>query len=150
MSRRRWAGAWLCGAVLALGAAEPAVLDPWARASLPGAEAGAVYLRLVGGDADDRLVAARAELCAVTEVHEHVRDAEGVLRMRAVAGGIPVPARATVELKPGGYHIMLIGLQRPLRRGERIPLTLVFERAGERRIEAEVLAPWAMSADDRD
>ena len=63
------------------------------------------------------------------------------MRMQAVQGGIEVPAGGQVELKPGGYHVMLIGLTRDLTDGEKFPLTLQFEKGGEVTVEAEVRQP---------
>ncbi|MCS6970101.1 MAG: copper chaperone PCu(A)C [Planctomycetota bacterium] len=144
----RWLCILCCSAVLA--ASELAIERAWARASLPGAEAGAVYALIRGGARDDRLVAASSPVCAHCEVHEHVRDQRGLMQMREVAGGLAIPAGAALELQPGGYHIMLIGLHQPLRVGQRFPLTLQFAQAGPRELTVEVLAPWAMSWDDRE
>lgn len=112
---------------------------PWARATVPGMRAGAAFLTVANHDgvAADRLVAARTPAADKAELHEHVRDGD-VMRMRPVAGGIEIPPGATVALAPGGLHIMLIGLKAPLAAGSRVPLTLVFERAGEVAVELAV------------
>lgn len=112
------------------------VSAPWTRAAGQGGT-GAGYLTLRNpGTAADRLVSARAGIARTVELHTHIND-NGVMRMRPVPS-IEVPAGGEVQLRPGGLHIMLIGLQSPLRQGERVPLTLVFERAGEVQVELAV------------
>lgn len=91
------------------------------------------------GTEDDRLLRIETDLAQAVEIHlsEIQND---VMTMRPVAG-IDIPAGETVELKPGGYHIMLIRLQPEIKPGEIYPLTLVFEKAGALIVEAEVRAP---------
>jgi copper(I)-binding protein len=131
------------------GCAEPTVSKPWSRATIAGAEAGAVFAVINGGDAADTLVSAESAAAQVVELHEHALGADGVMAMREVQGGLAIPARSAVELKPRSYHIMLIGLKAPLAKGARIPVVFVFKQAGRIAVEAEVLDPWAMAADDR-
>ena len=109
---------------------EPLTIEaPWARASAGAAKAGAAYLRIVNAGArDDRLVGVSAPVAAHAELHTHTM-ADGVMRMRKI-DGVPVPGKRSVELKPGGRHVMLMGLVGPLKQGSTFPLTLVFERAG--------------------
>lgn len=103
---------------------------PWARASIGQAKAGAAYVTFVNeGDAADRLVAVKADVSELVELHTHTME-DGVMRMRAVPA-IDLPAGATTELKPGGLHIMLLNLKAPLVEGQSFPATLVFENAGE-------------------
>lgn len=112
------------------------ISHPWARAA--GANTnGAAYmtLRNTGREAD-RLVSASTPIARTVELHTHIRDGE-VMRMRPVRD-IPVPAGETVHLRPGGLHVMLIGLTEPLRRGTTVPLTLRFERAGEATVQLEI------------
>ncbi len=130
--------------------ADLTVTKVWARASTPGAEAGAIFALITGGEATDRLIAVESPAAKVVELHEHAKGADGVLTMRRVDGGVAIPAHGTVELKPGGYHIMLIGLAAPIAGPATVPVTFVFEHAGRIPVTAEVLAPWAMSADERD
>lgn len=92
-------------------------------------------LRNRGGEAD-RLVAARTEVAGTVELHRSAIE-DGVMRMRQVES-IEVPARGEVSLAPGGYHLMLIGLTRELKDGDRFTITLDFERSGERVVEVEV------------
>ncbi|MDZ7748418.1 MAG: copper chaperone PCu(A)C [Halofilum sp. (in: g-proteobacteria)] len=97
---------------------------------------GAAYLVIVNtGDAPDRLVAASTPVAARTQLHRSV-EVDGESRMVHQAEGVPVPAGATVRFAPHGYHVMLMGLERRLEAGDRVPLMLRFERAG--RIELEV------------
>ena len=96
----------------------------------------AVYLTVDNaGPRADALVSASSDVAKTTELHE-VRTEEGV-KMRPVEK-IPLPAGGKVELKPGGYHVMLIGLTRDLKPGDIIPVTLTFELGGEMRVEATV------------
>lgn len=102
---------------------------------------GAVFVTLINeGEAPDRLLSAQCEVADVVELHETIVE-DNVAKMQPVAGGIDVPARGRVELKPGGYHVMLIGLRRPLMAGERFPVVLQFEHSGALTIEAVVREP---------
>lgn len=130
-------------ATTAMPAAEGAA--PMAEgATMPMADAGgnsAVYMRIVNsGGAADRLVAASTDAAAAVELHES-RMVGDVMQMAPVEGGIPVPANGEVELKPGGLHVMLIGLTRDLQPGDTVTLTLTFEGAGAVTVEAPVRQP---------
>ena len=97
----------------------------------------AVYLTVDNAGAKaDALVAASTDAAKTVELHEVQKDGN-VMKMRPVAK-IPIPAGGKVQLKPGGYHIMLIGLAHDLKPGETIPVTLKFEQAGEVRVDATV------------
>jgi copper(I)-binding protein len=114
---------------------------PWTRAAGQG-QNGAGYLTLRNaGTAPDRLVAAESPAARVVELHTHIRDGD-VMRMRPVEA-MAVPPGATVRLEPGGLHLMLIGLTRPLVRGESIPVTLRFERGGTVTVSLSVEAAGA-------
>jgi copper(I)-binding protein len=106
------------------------VEQPWARATPSGAKNGAVYMTLdnKSGTAD-RLTGASSDVADKLQIHE-MKVENGVMQMRQIAGGLPVPANGSVVLKPGSYHVMLIGLKKPLTVGEKFPLTLTFEKAG--------------------
>ena len=122
-------------------AGEIAISHPWSRAASANANgAGFMTLRNTGAQAD-RLLSAASPAARVVELHTHVREGD-VMRMRPVVD-IPVPAGETVELRPGGLHVMLIGLTGPLQQGSRVPLTLRFERAGEVQVELTVEAAGA-------
>lgn len=119
-------------AALSIGAAhaQPKVADAWARPTVQGQSAGGGYLRIDNtGGAADRLLAASADVSATVELHTMTMEGD-VMRMRRV-DAIDVPAGQVVELKPGGLHIMFMGLKAPLRTGTSFPLTLRFEKAGE-------------------
>jgi periplasmic copper chaperone A len=106
-----------------------AIEHPWARPTLPGQGGGGAYLGLRnGGTVPDRLLGASME-GATVQVHE-MRMEGDVMRMREI-GTLDLPAGATVKLAPGGYHLMLMGLKAPLKIGEKVPLKLRFEKAGE-------------------
>jgi hypothetical protein len=111
--------------------------QPWARATPPGARNGAGYLMLRNdGREDDRLLRAEADVSVAVELHAH-RMEDGMMAMRPLSD-LPIPAGATVELKPGGMHLMLVELKRPLRVGERFPVTLHFAHAPSITVEFHV------------
>jgi copper(I)-binding protein len=112
----------------------------WARATPGGAKNGAAYVTLESA-APDALVAASSPVAAKAEVHTHMQD-KGVMKMMPVKE-VPLDPGKKVELKPGGEHIMLMGLKRPLKEGEHFPLTLTFRNAGTREVEVRVEKPGA-------
>ncbi len=106
------------------------IQHPWSRETAVGQAVGGGFLTIAnGGTRNDRLLSGTSPLAAEVQLHAMTMDG-GVMRMRQVTGGIAVPAKGSVELKPGGYHIMFMGLKRQLRQGERFPVTLRFQRAG--------------------
>lgn len=118
-----------------------AVGHPWTRAAgANGNGAGFMVLRNTGSQ-PDRLISATTEAARRVELHTMTRDGD-VMRMRPVQD-IPVAPGETVELRPGSFHIMMVGLTAPLQQGTRVPLTLRFERAGEVRVELAVEAAGA-------
>lgn len=121
-----------------LGAIE--VGQPWSRATPPTAPAAGGYLTLLNkGEAPDRLVAVQTPAAARVEIHEMKMDGN-VMRMREVEGGLVLPPGQTVELRPGGYHVMFMGLKEPFTKDQRVPATLVFEKAGRLQVEFKVEA----------
>ncbi len=112
---------------------------PWARPTANGQSVGGGYLKLTSQGGADRLVSATTPLAASVELHRMSMDGD-VMRMRRV-DAIEVPAGQTVELKPGGLHLMLMGLKQPLQLGEKIPLTLQFEKAGAVNVELKIEHP---------
>lgn len=111
---------------------------PWSRATPQGATVGAGYLVLTNrGSTADRLVGSSFAGASSVELHEMSMD-NGVMRMRAVNGGLEIKPGATVELKPSGLHMMFLGLKQRLQQGERIKGTLVFEKAGTVDVEFTV------------
>ena len=124
-----------------------AIGHPYARATVTGQPTGGGYLKLDNKGTDDRLVSASAAVSTAVELH--VMKMEGdMMRMRQV-DGIDLPAGKVVELKPGGFHIMFVGLKAPLKAGDQFPLKLKFEKAGEVTVDVKVEAPGkaAMPAD---
>lgn len=113
---------------------------PWSRETAPGQSAGGGFLTITNtGKQADRLVSATSPAAAQVQIHT-VSMAGGVMRMRELPTGLEIPAGATVALKPGGYHIMLIGLKAPLKQGAMVPADLRFQRAGTVRINFKVEA----------
>jgi copper(I)-binding protein len=119
---------------------------PWTRATPGGAEIGAGYMRIVNrGSEPDRLVGGTTSIAARFELHE-TSTSDSVARMRPVEGGLLIPPGATVELKPGGLHAMLVGLKRPIKEGETVEGTLIFEKAGTVAVTYQVGGVGAQSA----
>ncbi len=116
------------------------VVHPWSRATAPSQKAGGVFLRIRNdSNQPDRLIGVESDMADAASLHTLIRDGD-VMRMRPVQGGIEVPANGEVVLAPGGNHVMLIGLREQLIKESRIPLTLIFERAGRVEIVAVVEA----------
>ncbi|GAB4541994.1 MAG: hypothetical protein Kow0063_33410 [Anaerolineae bacterium] len=113
------------------------VEDAWARPVPAAGGNGAVFMRLANtGSASDQLVGGQSPAAGAVEVHKTTM-AEGVMTMEHIPS-LEVPARGEVLLKPGGYHIMLIGVTQPLSPGDSLPITLRFEKAGEMTVDVEV------------
>ena len=113
------------------------VAHPWARATPGGAKVGGAYLEIkAAAGRGDRLIAAKSPVAGAAELHNHIME-NGFARMRRV-DAIAVPAGTSVILKPGGYHLMLADLKAPLKEGNLLKLTLVFEKAGEIEVDATV------------
>jgi copper(I)-binding protein len=110
--------------------------QPRTRATAAGQAVGGGFLKLTNGGPADRLIAARSPASNTVELHT-MRMEGDVMRMREVEA-IELPAGQTVELKPGGLHLMLMGLKAPLKAGETVPVTLKFEKAGEVTVQLKV------------
>ena len=117
------------------------VSNAWARATPGKAENGAAYVTIVSPTAD-RLVSVSSPAAKKAGLHSTTMDG-GMMKMRPLAG-VDVPANEPVTLKPGGMHIMLQGLNEPLQAGKSFPLTLTFEKAGQREVDVAVEKPGAM------
>jgi copper(I)-binding protein len=130
-----------CAAALALHAlaafAQVEVTDAWARATVPGQTATGAYFTIKAAS-DAKLVAVSSPAAKVAEVHEMKMDG-GVMTMRAIER-LDLPAGKPVALTPNGYHVMLMGLAKPLKQGEAVPLTLVVEDASGKRRDVRVSA----------
>ena len=104
---------------------------PWARATPKGASVGGGYMKITNtGTAPDRLVGGSTDISSRFEIHEMSMD-NGVMKMRPVANGIEIKPGQTVEFKPGGYHVMFVGLKGALDQGQHVKATLEFEKAGK-------------------
>ena len=127
--------------------AGPLVIEtPWSRATPGGAKIGAGYMRIVNrGTEPDRLVGGSMAAAGGFALHE-TTNVDGVARMRPVEGGLVIAPGATVDLSPGGVHVMLVDLKRPLMQGDTIEGTLVFEKAGTVAIAYRVGGIGAQSA----
>jgi copper(I)-binding protein/uncharacterized protein YcnI len=120
------------------GAGPISITSAWTRATA-GDTGGAFAVIANSGSEPDRLVAVKGDVAASVEIHE-MTMAGDVMQMRPV-DGLDIPAGGSVELKPGGFHIMLIGLRAPLVEGATIPLTFVFAKAGEQAVDLRVGGP---------
>ncbi len=109
------------------------VTDSWVRPMAAGGDAtSAVYATIKNpGNAEDVLLSASSPVARAVELHTVSKSAEGMLQMRPMKAGLAVPAHGQVELKPGGHHIMLIGLKQAIAAGDQVPITLKFAMAGE-------------------
>lgn len=125
--------------------AQVSVTQAWVRATVPQQMATGAFLHL-SSKQDARLVQASSPVAAQVELHEMAMEGN-TMKMRPIAG-VDVPAGKTVELKPGGMHVMMMGLKGQIKAGEKVPLTLVFEGKDKKRetvqVEAEVRELGAM------
>ncbi|MFN5164870.1 MAG: copper chaperone PCu(A)C [Pseudomonadota bacterium] len=110
-------------------AAQVSIKDPWVRGTAAQQRATGMFVQLTSAQ-PSRLVGAASPVAGVVEIHEMSMDGN-VMRMRAVAG-LALPAGRTVELKPGGFHVMLMDLRQPLQPGDTVPVTLLFDSGGKR------------------
>jgi len=122
------------------------VAKAWSRATPAAAPVGVGYLALTNRGAEaDRLIGGTTEVAARIEVHEMSMD-NGVMKMRELPDGLEVKPGQTVEMKPGGHHLMLVGLKRGLKEGERFKVQLVFARSGKAEVEFVVQGMGASMA----
>lgn len=113
--------------------------DGWARETAPGQSTAAAYVTISNnGTGDDRLVGASSAVAEHAMVHQSSAD-DGVARMRHLDEGLNIPSKAALQLAPGGTHVMLMGLKRPLKAGETIAVELKFERSEPRSIDIKIL-----------
>jgi len=120
------------------------IAHPWTRATLPNAPVAGGYMTIENtGETADRLVGGSTPAAEAVEIHEMTMDGD-VMKMRPVEGGLEIPAGESVTLRPGGYHLMLVKPEEPLKEGTRVPLTLTFEKAGEVSVELAVDTVGAM------
>ena len=115
------------------------VEDAYARSSGKSAKAGAAFMMIQNtGEADDRLLGVESDAAARVELHTHMIDENGVAKMTHVEQGFVIPAGESHMLKRGGDHVMFMGLTAPFEQGATVPVTLIFEKAGEIQIEVPV------------
>jgi copper(I)-binding protein len=124
-----------CGGGASSAEAQIIITEPYARAGIPN---GAVFMELKNeGGVDDALIRAQTDVAETVELHESKMDENGMMKMSPVPN-IPVSAGGATTLKPGGLHVMLIGMQEELAVGDEFSLTLDFEKTGAKTIQVEV------------
>jgi periplasmic copper chaperone A len=121
------------------------ITQAWSRATPGGAKIGGGYLTIENkGTTPDRLIGGSGDMAAKVELHEmSVKD--GVMTMRALDKGLAIEPGKTVKLAPGGYHLMLMDLKNPLKQGDKVPVTLEFEKAGKVNLLLDVQAVGAQA-----
>jgi copper(I)-binding protein len=117
--------------------AQVQVGDPWVRATVAPQKATGAFMQLTSAK-PAKVVAASSPVAEMVEIHE-MKMEDGVMKMRAV-DALPLPAGQAVALKPGSYHVMLMGLKQPIKVGETVPLTLTIEGDDKQRSTVEVKA----------
>jgi copper(I)-binding protein len=116
------------------------ISDPWSRATPKGSSVAAGYMKIKNsGSGPDRLISGSSDVASKFEVHE-MKMENGVAKMQPVKDGLEIKPGETVELKPGSFHVMFVGLKKPLSAGEHFKATLVFEKAGTVSVDYDVLA----------
>ncbi|MBU6458684.1 MAG: copper chaperone PCu(A)C [Bradyrhizobium sp.] len=119
------------------------ISQAWSRATPKGAKIGGGYLNIENkGSAPDRLIGGSADFAGSVQVHEMSMEGS-VMKMRSVEKGLTIEPGKTVKLAPGGYHLMMMDLKAPLKQGEKVPVTLEFERAGKVTVSLDVLGAGA-------
>jgi periplasmic copper chaperone A len=114
------------------------ISQAWSRATPGGAKIGGGYLTIQNkGSAPDRLLGGSADVAARVQIHEMAVN-NGVMTMRPLDKGLAIEPGKTVKLAPGGHHLMLLDLKSPLKQGDRLPVTLEFEKAGKVKLSLEV------------
>ncbi|HEY2210702.1 MAG TPA: copper chaperone PCu(A)C [Bradyrhizobium sp.] len=114
------------------------ITQAWSRATPGGAKVAGGYLTIENkGSAPDRLIGGSADVADKVEVHE-MATKNGVMTMRPLDKGLTIDPGKTVKLAPGGYHLMLLDLKSPLKQGDKLPVTLEFEKAGKVKLSLDV------------
>ena len=122
------------------------IMKPWSRPMPPVAANGAAYMTLMNkGSAPDKLVSVSTPMATKAELHAHIMEG-GLMKMRRVDGVDLVPGKPSV-LKPGGFHVMMMGLKEPLVDGKSFPMTLTFERAGSVEVTVRIFEPEESTGD---
>jgi hypothetical protein len=119
------------------------ITQAWSRATPGGAKVGGGFLTIENkGATPDRLIGASADVASKVQVHEMSMN-NGVMTMRPLEQGLTIDPGKTVKLAPGGYHLMLMDLKSPLKQGDKLPITLEFEKAGKVQVSFDVQAVGA-------
>lgn len=118
------------------------IVEPWARAMLPGQPAGGGFLTIENQGAGDRLVSVASPVAGKVEIHT-MKVVDDVMVMRPLEGGLEIPAGDTVALEPGGLHLMFMRVEEPFAEGGEVPVTLTFEEAGAVKVSLPVRAAGA-------
>lgn len=114
------------------GFAEIIITDPYARASRPNAPTGAAFMVIENtGETADRLLSAKSDVAKRVELHTHIDQGDGVMKMTEIEDGIDIAAGGSHAMQRGGDHVMFMGLNDSLEQGGEVSVTLVFEQAGE-------------------
>lgn len=116
------------------------ITQAWSRATPGGAKTGGGYLTIENkGTAADRLIGGSSDAVGKVEVHEMAMN-NGIMTMRPLDKGLTIEPGKTVKLAPGGFHLMLMNLKAPLKQGDKLPITLEFEKAGKVQVSLDVQA----------
>ena len=116
------------------------IQHPWSRATPKGATVAGGYMKIINtGTTPDRLIGGSTEVAGKFEIHEMSMD-NGVMKMRPLPSGVEIKPGQTVEFKPGSYHLMFVGITKPLEQGKPVKGTLQFEKAGKVDVEYTVEA----------
>ncbi len=113
------------------------LIDPWARVGMSG-DNSAAYMYITNTSGEDTLISVKSAVAKSVELHTVIKGDDGMMQMRPVEGGISVPSQGNQTLKPGSYHIMLIGLNNDLKKGDTFALELTFANAGTIPVTVEV------------
>jgi copper(I)-binding protein len=132
------AAAFAAAAAVAPAWAQVTVADPWVRGTVQGQTATGAFMQLRSAEGA-ALVSAESPVAGIVEIHE-MRMETNVMKMRAIPK-LELPAGQPVDLRPGGYHVMLMGLKQPLKAGETVPIKLRFQGRDGKPQEVEVMAP---------
>ncbi|WP_027579187.1 copper chaperone PCu(A)C [Bradyrhizobium sp. Ai1a-2] len=121
------------------------ISQAWSRATPSGAKVAGGYLTIENkGSSPDRLVGGSGDVAGKLEVHEMTTE-NGVMKMRSLEQGLVIEPGKTVKLAPGGYHLMMFDLKNPLKQGDKVPVTLEFEKAGKVTLSLDVQAVGAQA-----
>jgi copper(I)-binding protein len=114
------------------------ITQAWSRATPGGAKVGGGFLTIENkGSAPDRLIGGSADIAEKVQVHQMTAN-NGVMTMRPLDDGLTIEPGKTVKLAPGGYHLMMLNLKSPLKQGDKVPVTLEFEKAGKVKLSFDV------------